>query len=462
MRVLDKKEVKELRKWVNSPAHNQRQDVVGLFEYLMAGQHLFSEKHLEKERAFQAIYPNKTYSDAEMRQVMHFLLRAVENFLVYNELLKDEVRTQTMLAKVYRKRQLPKQFQKAIETGREIQQQQPYRNHQYFENEYFLQFEQYTYLSGLGRNTPLNLQEVSDANDMAYLANKLQLSCIMLSHQAVFKTTYQFKVLDELLSFLESNPVLLETSAIAIYYYQFKAMKNPAEESHYRHLKKEIFENGHLFPKEEMRVIYLLTINYCIGRINADKSDFLKESFDLYKQGLEENIFIENGVLSRFTFRNIVTAGLNLKEFDWVENFIHGYSSHLDDKYKESFIHFNQARLFFEKKSYDKAMKLFAQSDYDDFLMTLNARTMLLKMYYELDEFNALDSLLGSMNTYLQRKKVMGYHKDNYKNIIQYSKKLLKLTHYDKAQIQKLKQEIEAANPLTERKWLLEQIDKLN
>ena len=88
-RVLDKKEVRDLRKWVGSPAHNQRQDVSDLFEYLMSGQHLFSEKHLEKERVYQAIYPDKTYSDAEMRQVMHFLLRVIENFLVYNELAKE-------------------------------------------------------------------------------------------------------------------------------------------------------------------------------------------------------------------------------------------------------------------------------------------------------------------------------------------------------------------------------------
>ncbi|MCF8247435.1 MAG: hypothetical protein K9J37_20380 [Saprospiraceae bacterium] len=460
-RVLDKKEVRELRKWVNSPAHNLRQDVSDLFEYLVSGQHLFSEKQLEKARVFQAIYPEKTFSDAEMRQAMHFLLRVIENFLVYNELSKDEVRSQTILAKVYRKRQLPKLFQKTMEVGQGIQQQQPYRNHQYFENEYFLQFEQYTYLSGLGRNTPLNLQEVSDANDVAYLANKLQLSCIMLSHQAVFKTTYKLQILNELLGHVERNPQLLEVPAIAIYYHQYQAMTRPDEEGHYRLLKKEIFENGHLFPAEEMRVIYLLTINYCIGRINAGVDGFLKESFELYKDGIQKNIFMENGVLSRFTFGNIVIAGLNLKEFEWVEDFIHRYKDFLEEKHREDLVHFNLARLNFERKNYKKAMQLFATLDYNDILMNLVAKTMLLKMYYELDEFNALDSLIGSMKTYLQRKKVMGYHKDNYKNIILYTKKMLKMAHYDKEQIQKLKQEVEATNPLTERKWLLAQLDKL-
>ncbi|MCU0346076.1 MAG: hypothetical protein MUC59_03975 [Saprospiraceae bacterium] len=461
LRVLEKKEVRELRKWVSSPAHNQRQDVVDLYEYLVTGQHLFSEKQLEKEQVFRAIYPERTFSDAEMRQVMHFLLKAVENFLVYNELLKDEVRTQTMLAKVYRKRQLPKLFQKTIEMGQQTQQQQPYRNHQYFENEYALQFEQYTYLSGLGRNTPLNLQEVSDANDVAYLANKLQLSCIMLSHQAVFNTTYRLQLLDELLAYLENNRNLLGIPAIAIYYHQFKAMTQPDLIEHYHLLKKEIFENGRLFPNEEIRVIYLLTINYCIGRINAGISTFFRETFDLYNEGLDKSIFIENGVLSRFTFQNAVTAGLNLKDFEWVEKFIKNYRSLLAEKHQESFVQFNKARLFFEQGNYNDAMKLLAQSDYDDILMALNARAMLLKMYYELNEMDALDSLIESMKSYIQRKKVMGYHRDIFKNLISCTKKLLRIIPGDTIQIEKAKKDIKSLEPLMERKWLLEQLDKL-
>ena len=148
-------------------------------------------------------------------------------------------------------------------------------------------------------------------------------------------------------------------------------------------------------------------------------------------------------MLSRFTFSNVVTTGLNLKEYKWVEDFIRDYSKFLDDKHRESFVHFNVARLHYEKKEYDKAMRLFAQSDYDDLLMSLNAKTMLLKMYYELDEMNALESLLGSMRTFLQRKKVMGYHKSNYKNILHFTKKLLRTTAYGKEQKEKLRHEIE-------------------
>lgn len=117
LQTFDKKEVRELRKWVNSPAHNLRQDVVDLFEYLFSGNHLYSESCLQKEKVFEAIYPSKTFSDAELRQTIHFLLKVVEEFLVYNEFQQDQVRAQILLAKAYRQRQLPMLFHKSLNTG---------------------------------------------------------------------------------------------------------------------------------------------------------------------------------------------------------------------------------------------------------------------------------------------------------------------------------------------------------
>ena len=348
-----------------------------------------------------------------------------------------------------------------MDISQQLQQQQPYRNHHYFENEYALQFEHYSYLSGLGRDTPLNLQEVSDANDIAYLTNKLKLSCIMYSHQAVFKTEYQMPLLEEVLKNIEANPDYLNIPAIAIYYYSYKAIAEKKKEKYFDLLKKQIEQYSALFPADEIRVIYLLAINYCIGQINAGKPEYYKVSFEFFDLGIRKNIFLEGGIVSRFTFSNAIIAALNLGKYNWADEFITTYSPYLDKKHKENYVRFYRARLFFERKQYDKAMPLFAQYESDDILMNLLAKTMLLKMYYELNEFSALDSLLDSMRTYIQRKKVMGYHKSVFKNLLRYSRKLLKVMPNDADQIQKLKTEIENADPLMERKWLLEQLEKM-
>ena len=94
-------------------------------------------------------------------------------------------------------------------------------------------------------------------------------------------------------------------------------------------------------------------------------------------------------------------------------------------------------------------------------MVNLNAKTILLKVYYELDEIKVLESLLESMRAYLQRKKVVGIQKALYKNMLKYTKKLLKVNPYSRAQKDKLKAEIEAAKPLTEKAWLLKQLAEL-
>jgi hypothetical protein len=103
------------------------------------------------------------------------------------------------------------------------------------------------------------------------------------------------------------------------------------------------------------------------------------------------------------------------------------------------------------------------QYEIDDILLNLNSKSMLIKMYYEQEEFDALESLLNSSTTYLARKKVIGYHKAGFSNLLKLAKKLLKINPYDKLAKKKLKVEVENTNPLTpsNRNWLLLQLENL-
>ena len=83
---------------------------------------------------------------------------------------------------------------------------------------------------------------------------------------------------------------------------------------------------------------------------------------------------------------------------------------------------------------------------------------MLLKIYFQLKEINALESLIDSFTRYLTRRKDLGYHKELYLNLIRFIKKLLQLQQYDKTGKENLRQEIERTEALTEKKWLLEQL----
>lgn len=461
LQTFSKKEIREMRKWLHSPIHNQRQDVVDLFEYLVSSNHLTEDKFLQKDRIFRKVFPQEVFSDAKLRQSIHFLLKSIESYLITKELQEDTVQAKMALVSIYRKRKLSKAFQKKINEVQELQEKATYRNEQFFRNEYLIQQEQYLFLEGQKkRNIPMNLQEVSDALDTTFIADKLRQACLMLSHQKVYKTKYQIGLFEEIMRYIEDNDYLT-TPAISIYYYVYKAITEIDNTDHFEHLKSEIQNNGPLFPPVEIKDIYLMAINYCIGRMNKGHSSFIREAFDLYKKGLEMGILIENESISPWTFINVAINGLKLREFDWVESFVENFSQYIPDSKREGIVLFTLSKLHFEKKDYPQAMQLLNQGDFDDLLIYLNAKTMLLKMYYEMDEYDALDYQLESLGTYIKRKKVMGYHKENYQNIIRYTKKITRVNPYSKKDVVGLKSEIETANPLTEREWLLEQIDSL-
>ena len=208
-----------------------------------------------------------------------------------------------------------------------------------------------------------------------------------------------------------------------------------------------------------------MAINYCIGQMNRGKDEFIfiREAFELYQQGFKNKIFLENNFVSPWTFHNVVVAWLKLKDFAGVKTFINDNQIYLEDKYRESFVNYSFALFYYQKNDFSKAMNYLLQYEHDEMIINLRAKIMLLKIYYEQDEINALESLLGSMRTYLSRKKVMGYHKANFKNIIRLTKKLLKVTPYSKDQKAKLEALIKEANPLTtdDRNWLLTQLKKI-
>ena len=460
LRTCSKKELRDLRKWLLSPAHNQREDVQLLLEYLLKNDHLNKESALGKELVFSYVYSDETYNDAKMRQTIHFFMKTLEGFLLYQEVNHDQVQAKTILARIYRKRKLDKPFLKQMKLNEQLQEAQEYRNGYFLRSQYQLAEERYLYFSNFQR-TDLNLQETSNALDATYIADKLRQSCLMLSHQNIYKIEYNVGLLEEVLAYVESHD-MLNVPAIAMYYYTYKSLSDRDDDSHFAYLQKEITKNGNLFPYNELRDIYLHAINYCIGKMNAGDSVYTRKAFELYQEGFERNTLIEENTLSRWTFLNVIFIALKLREYTWVESFIENYQKYVSRKYRETFVNYALAQLNYEQGAYDAAMRLLTQFDTNEVIVNLRAKNLLLKMYYEQDELDVLESLLESMRTYLVRKKIMGYHKANFNNFIKMTRKLVNINGYKSDQKEKLRAEMEAITPLTteDRTWLLAQLEK--
>lgn len=455
---LSKKEQRELNKWLQSPAHNQRQDVVRLFGFLSKTL-TKGDESWEKERAWKAIFPKQDYDDAYMRQVMYFLLKAIEDYLAFKELSSDSVQYQLILAKIYRERKLEKAYRQAYRSGKECLEKQSLRDNRYLFYQ-FLYEKEYSQL--VVKNAAANLQETSDALERWFLAEKLHISYAMWAHKSVYKTAvYDEGIFREVLAYA-NNKDFLAQPAIAAYYYAYMTMINPTEEHFFDDFEAILLEKGDsAFQRTEMVDLYRIALNYCTMKVNQGHLAFSRRALEFYKKGVETGILLENNVITRYTFGNAVAFALKIGEFNWANRFIQDFQHYLDEKERNSIVNFNQSRIYFEKGDYDKAQKLLMQFEYDDVHLNLIAKTMLLKIYFETDEYDAFESLLESLRTYLQRKEVLDpTRKASYKNMISLMKKLLQLNILSRTQREAFRELIQKTTPLAERDWFLKQLDK--
>lgn len=441
-------------KFLTSPYFNQREDVLQFWNYLLK-ESKYLEGGLSKKRIFEAVFPHTDFDETILRHTASQLLNCLEEFLAVRRFRKDSFQSKLYLAEAYRERNLEKHFNQSIRLAQK-ELESKVRDPKYYQDLFQLEFEKYAFIESQKRTTTNNLQEISHAFDVHALSGKLRQSCFLLAHQTVYKTEYDHSFLSFILEYLKDNP-LLEIPAIAIYYHCYRALTED-DEQQFQQLKSYFESHGKHFSPEESGSILMLALNFCIRKINLGERAFIAEAFAFYQLGVENEILLEHGILSRFTYKNIVALGLNLKKFDWVENFIHTFRKKLETTYQNSYFYYNLARFHFTKKEYGNAMELLSKSDDSDLLLNLDGKVMLLKMYYELEELEALESLLGSMKTFLNRKKIIGYHKTHYEGIIRFTKKLMSLRPNDKLTKSKLEQEIENAEGLSEKEWLLGQL----
>lgn len=454
---LHKKELRELGKFVRSPFHNQRKDVVRLYEYLVEWLRKGKKENLSKEITFPVIFPKEKYDEKKIRYTMSFLYQAIKSFLAYQEFTAHPIQEQTAVVKVFRKKGLSRLFKQELRIAQTMIAKQPIRNQQYHLQNYQLQQERYRFTQQETRTEALGLEELSSELDQFYIASKLSQSANALTHQALHQSNFKPDFLPEILNYLNQKD-FSHNPAIAIYFHCLKILTEEESLPYFKKLRILMEQYSSAFPPRELQDIYTFALNYCIKRLNARNDLFHREALLLYQEGLEKEVFLENGVLSRFNYKNIVALGLGLGDLPWVEQFIEAYKAYLDKKYRESTYRFNLAMLHYKKGNYDEAMLLLQKVGTSDTFNNLNARRMLVRIYYAQGAEEALYSLLDSFQNYIYRKKELGYHRALYLNFVKFTRRLLQLNRYDQEQVTQLREEIEETTIVAEKVWLLEQL----
>lgn len=450
--------LREADRWVASPFFNRKEQVSRLWDFI---RQCLDKTSTERSHAaaFTFTFPQEHYDIHKLRLAMSDLYKLLLDFLAYKEWEKEKPAHALYQAQALRQMNLDKLSQQQLKQAEKNNEKAPLRNADYYRVRYNIMAEQYVLNLRTQPADAHQLQALSDTADLALLSAKLQQACLAIAHQSVYPAAYQLGFAQQALAYIEEKG-MTKVPVIGLYYYCYYMLKEPDQETYFQQFKSLLFEHGHSLGEREIRDLYLMGINFCIRQVNREAEGYFQEIIHFYRQGLKGGYLLENGQLSRFTYYNMVAAGLRTGDYEWVEFCIYEYRSKLERAYRESSFSFCLARLEYARKHYDAALPLLQKANYRDPLLYLAAKTLLLKIYYETAEFDLLEANLDAMHNYIRRKRVIGYHRTNYLNIIRYVRKLMAVNPYDKKAIRKWREQLEKEEILTERKWLLELLNQ--
>ncbi|MEI6408015.1 MAG: hypothetical protein WCR52_01415 [Bacteroidota bacterium] len=459
---LDSAAHKRLSRFLQSPYFNQGRTLPRLYKLLVECVEQ-GKPGFNRQIIWRKLFGETPYDDTNFRKYCSDLLKSIEAFMAA-ESQADSVEVQAMATLEYVVRhKVEPLFSTAFRQAKSSLAQKKYRTVDYFYYAYAAERQYYRMMDfDVKLDVRANIEEISKNLDLFYWIEKLKLYIAVLSQRKTGMHQYTLDFMAEIVLHLQNFP-LDDAPELALYYYSFLTLYDAENVEHYYKLRSLLDVYGAEMPQQEAVELFDSALHYCTGKLNQGNRVFLQEYFDLFEDAVRKEVFIVNGELASWRLNNSVGVALRLGKLDWAENFIESHKQYLSPDTRINTYTFNLARVYRYKKQYHKVLDLLRNIEYEDIGYNLISKAMLTITYYELEELDALDSMLESFRVFLNRhKNIPQQTRVIYQNLIKYTRKLMRMVPGDKKAIAALQEEITREKAYTvNHEWLLEKLDEL-
>ncbi|MEE9438536.1 MAG: hypothetical protein V3V14_06010 [Saprospiraceae bacterium] len=453
-------------KYLQSPYFNKNETLTELFEIFFNQIKKTNGDIIESNIVWATLFPNKPYDDKRMRKLNSVLLKEFENYLAQKVFDSDVFLKNNMTLRAIREKKLVKLYKSTVSaTNRKLEntfnKSTEYLYAKYYnEKEKMDLYSESELLRKRSKNieNEVNISTITNYLDQFYIAEKLKYLVKLQSWKKNFNLKQDIDHKDMMHHMIKSG-LYDNNPPIIIYYTIWKTHLEPDNLDNYYKLKQQVEEYIECFPNDEIRSIYDSLLSFSVRRVNKGDLSFQKETLDIYKEALKKEVLFLDGHITATTFNNIVFFALRTNQYDWADDFIKDYGPLLSHQDRLNSVSLSKARVEFYRKNYGQVIDLLQQVEMESVVYNLSAKTLLLSSYYELDEFDALDSFLNSFRVYINREKSISLRKKSlYKKLLSIVKKIIRLLPNDKAAINALILEIEESPGIIIKPWLLEKL----
>ncbi len=450
--VLKPQEEAAFREFLLSPFYNTNSRVSALFELLCD-----PEKSVlvgDKKSLYKKLFPGKRYDDKQLRYLFSYLSGYLEKFLALRELENNPQQYLLLLRRSLAERHATKAHSFARFRFQQLDKLEsvPYYMYQY-------QSAELDHKYSATRVRQADYLSILSHLDHFYFLRKLQLQCELINLRNVFNTETNMFLINDICQLIVQNH-FFKSPLIEVYYGILMMLTHPEKESesHFQRVVQLIHESNTKFPIDDLNNTYQYVKNFCIRMINKGNDGYRKVLFDIYKTILRNRRMMKKGEFSPWEYKNIVTLGLRLQEEKWIQEFIHKYLNYLPTEERANAFTYNSAMLCYYQKNFRQTLKLLQAVEFTDLYYQLDARSILLKVYFETDDTETLLHHISAFKIFIRRNKLVSdYQKEIYLNFIRYALKIFRAGNNLK-KLSVVKNEILSQQNISDKNWLLEQI----
>jgi hypothetical protein len=477
LRTLQPRELTEFLEYLRSPYFNKHEPLRELGGYLARFAPTYEHPtRLQKEQIFAFLYPKQAYEDSVLYSLFSKLLKQLYSFLAQQVWDEEERLAEIFLLRQLAQRKVAEKHLGAARKRFPLLQPKSNRSQTLIYWEQFLYHNELdlAFLSEGGRSYDENLQQKNDILDVLFVSEKLKMACDMLSRNVVTQAQYEPTMLNILLTYLDTSAQEKLNSAPVVQIYRciIETLRQPDELPLYWQLKALLLAHYADFGKDEAMNMYGYLLNYCIRKINAGQVDFFEEVWQHYQLLVDTKLIYIGEYLPPWEYKQIITTALRLNKNAWARAFATNYRDELPEDARQNAYLYNMAAIYYSEKDYRAALLTLQNVVFTDTTYELGARLIQVKSYYELNEFEALRSLIEAFLIYVRRnKEISDYRKLANSHFLKLVRKLLpcKQIFEEKTQapeklidrLVSLRQQIDQKNPLANKDWLQSVTDAL-
>jgi len=480
LKSLSVKEIEDLQEFIQSPffykseifgTHKplSREKILQLYKILKNEYPKFNSKSLKDETVFKKIYGTEYYNYNKFAALQHDLLRLIEIFLSYIDILEDSIHPRIHLINQLEKRGLDKFLMSNIDDINKALDNKEIRNEDYYlmkynlANKKWITNEKYLYLGKSDKNFEV-FKEGKKLSENGFLILMLKQLSYLNHYKEHLNLTIESKIQEYIYNYLRENKEILLTNDILNIWFKIILMHSQKISlKKIIELRNLLIKSENLFERSDFEYLFVTLINYCATRFDNGDTNFKIILSEVLRYCLEKNIHIFKNYISEHDYTAYVALTLRLGEFKTAEQFILSYKDYLPPEQRENVFPYNYGIYYYRIKKYDKAIEMLSKVKKSDFFYTIGIYNTLLFIYFETDANESAFNMIDTYKRYLNRKnKIPSDYRIKSENFISFYNDLLKIKMgTDKISPDEFLEKLSKIKEISYKKWLYDNALKI-